>query len=155
MRTPLALLAIAAAALGPAAAASAKEIASVKVCGADGCHDVTARATHAVLDGGPPTTAPDVAAPYYRIKVKMRVEGGEAVAGWTNLWIPSAELLRGDDGAWMTPASTTVDALKLLARGVEPLAAEGLTLPAPEGAPARAPAPDDGGLPTVVWAFIV
>ena len=43
---PLVLLAAAAVALGPAAAASAKEIASVKVCGADGCHDVTDRATH-------------------------------------------------------------------------------------------------------------
>jgi len=58
MRTPLLLIAIAAVALGPAAAASAKEISAVKVCGADGCHDVTDQATMAVTDGGPPTKTP-------------------------------------------------------------------------------------------------
>ena len=89
MRTPLALLAIAAVALGPAAAASAKEIA-VKVCGADGCHDVTDRATMAVTDGGPPTAWPDEPSPFYRVKISVTGEDGETVPGWTFLWVPAA-----------------------------------------------------------------
>ena len=72
MRTPLVLLALAAVALGPAAAASAKEIDTVKVCGADGCHDVTDRTTMAITDGGPPTASPDAATPFYRMKVSMK-----------------------------------------------------------------------------------
>ncbi len=160
MRTSLALLAAVAVALGPAAAASAKEIASVKVCGADGCHDVTDRATHAVVDGGPPTMPPDKPAPFYRIKVKIKAEGNESIPGWTNLWVPAPELLQGDDGTWMTPASTTVDALKALTRGIEPLPATKLALPAPVVAPpptgAAVPAtpPDDGGTPPGVWVFL-
>ena len=161
MRTSLALLAAVAVALGPAAAASAKEIASVKVCGADGCHDVTDRATHAVVDGGPPTMPPDKPAPFYRIKVKIKAEGNESIPGWINLWVPSTELLRGDDGTWMTPASTTVDALKALTRGIQPLPAAKLPMPEPvaEETPAAASAPvtppdDGGGPPAAVWVLI-
>ena len=77
MRTPLALLVIAAVALGPAAAASAKEISTVKVCGADGCRDVTDRATMAVADGGPPTSWPDAPSPFYRVKISVTGEDGE------------------------------------------------------------------------------
>jgi len=160
MRTPLALLAVVAATLGPVAAASAKEIASVKVCGAAGCRDVTDRATTAIVDGGPPTTPPGAAAPFFRVKVTMKAEGGQDVPGWTNLWVPSAGLLRGDDGTWMSPASTTVDALNRLVSGIRPLPAGRLALPAPVAQPpaASAPAPsappEDGGLPTAVWAFI-
>ncbi len=159
MRTSLALLAIAVAALGPAAAASAKEIASVKICGADGCHDVTDRATHTAVDGGPPTTAPEAATPFYRVEVTVKAEGG-MVPGWSFLWVPAAEKTTADDGTWMNPASTTIDALKLLARDIEPLPASELVLPepvpaeTPAAAPAPAAPPDGGGMPAAVWAFI-
>ena len=63
MRILSVLIAGAALALGSAAAASAKEIAAVQACGADGCRDVTALATPAALDGGPTTSAPERAAP--------------------------------------------------------------------------------------------
>ena len=166
MRLPppqLLLLAIAAVALGPAAAASAKEIDKVKVCGADGCHDVTDRASMAVTDGGPPTAWPDEATPFYRIKISVKGPEGEHVPGWSFLWVPAAELIAQEDGTWTTPPSTTVDELKLLTRGVEPLPASKLEMPEPvaEETPADAVAPvsppgdgDGGGPPTAVWVLL-
>ena len=162
MRTPLVLIAIAAVALGPAAAASAKEISAVKVCGADGCHDVTDQATMAVTDGGPPTPWPDEATPFYRVKISVKGEDGETVPGWSFQWVPAAEKIQFEDGTWGNPPSTTIDELNALTRTIDPLPASKLTLPAaaepvetvaPAPAPAT-PAPSDG-LPTVVWAFIV
>jgi hypothetical protein len=160
MRTPLVLLAIAAAALGPAATASAKEIASVKVCGVDGCTDVTDRATMAIADGGPPTSWPDEATPFYRVKIAVKGEQGETVPGWTFLWVPAAQKIKFEDETWANPPSTTIDELEAVTRKIDPLPASKLVLPAvPEPteivSPAEAPPPaDDGGLPTVVWALL-
>ena len=162
MRTPLVLLAIAAVALGPAAAASAKEIDKVKVCGAGGCHDVTDRASMAVTDGGPPTAWPDEATPFYRIKITVKVPEGEDVPGWSFLWVPAAEMIAQEDGTWTTPPSTTVAELEKLTRGIEPLPASKLPLPEPaaEETPAGAAAPvtppsdDGGGPPTAVWVLL-
>ena len=131
MRTPLVLLAIAAAALGPAATASAKEIASVKVCGADGCTDVTDRATMAITEGGPPTSWPDEATPFYRVKIAVKGEQGETVPGWTFLWVPAAQKIKFEDETWGNPPSTTIDELTALTRKIEPLPASKLVLPAP------------------------
>lgn len=163
MRTPLVLLVIAAVALGPAAAASAKEIDTVKACGADGCHDVTDRTTMAIADGGPPTGWPDEATPFYRVKIGMKEPGGQSIPGWSFLWVPAAELIGQEDGTWTRPSSTTVDELKLATRGLEPLPASKLALPEPVAAetPAGAVAPVTpprdgvgGGPPTAVWALL-
>ena len=160
MRTPLVLLAIAAAALGPAATASAKEIASVKVCGADGCTDVTDRATMAITEGGPPTSWPDEATPFYRVRIAVKGEQGETVPGWTFLWVPAAQKIKFEDETWANPPSTTMDELEALTRKLEPLPASKLVLPAvPEPkeivSPTEAPPPaGDGGLPTVIWALL-
>jgi hypothetical protein len=162
MRTPPVLLAVAALALGPAAAASAKEIDKVKVCGADGCHDVTDRTTMAVTDGGPPTGGLGEATPFYRVKIRMREPGGGSIPGWGFVWVPAAELIGQEDGTWTRPPSTTVDELKLATRGIEPLPAAKLALPepTPEETPAGAFAPvtpaDDGGggPPTAVWVLL-
>ena len=153
MRTPSVLLAGLALALAPAATASAKEIASVKACGADGCRDVTALATHVALDGGPPTTAPDRAAPFYRLRITIRLDA-RARETWTNVYVPAAQKIRGDDGTWMNPASTTLDALDRLVEGSAALPAERLGLPMPAAAPGSVPAPGGDGLPAVVWAFL-
>ena len=161
MRTPLVLLAIAAAALGPVAAASAKEIATVKVCGLDGCHDVTDDATMAVTDGGPPTGWPDERSPFYRVKISVKGEDGETVPGWTFLWVPAAQKVKFEDETWGNPPSTTIDELNALTRKIDPLPASKLVLPAPAEpveivAPAEAPAQPaaDDGLPTIVWVLI-
>ena len=158
----LALLAIAAVALGPAAAASAKEIASVKVCGADGCHDVTDRATHGRRRR---RTAHRVRPTRRRrstgSRSRSRPRAAESVPGWSYLWVPAAELLRGDDGTWMTPAehdrrraegahardrAAARDQARA-ARARRGAAADGRRGP---GAAAR----DGGGPPTAVWVFI-
>jgi hypothetical protein len=159
MRTPLVLLAIAAAALGPAAAASAKEIDQVKVCGVDGCHDVSDQATMAVTDGGAPTAWPDEATPFYRIKVSMKVPEGESIPGWSFLWVPAAQMIKQEDETWTNPPSTTVDELNALTRGIKPLPASKLVLPEPVkpaeiAAPAEVPPADDGGPPTVAWVLL-
>jgi hypothetical protein len=161
MRTPLVLLTIAAVALGPAATASAKELAKVKVCGADGCQDVTDQATMAVTDGGPPTAWPDEKTPFYRVKISVKGEDGQVVPGWTFLWVPAAQKVKFEDGTWGNPPSTTMDELDKLTRGIDPLPASKLTMPEPVKpaeivAPAKAPPADDGGgLPTAIWVFIV
>jgi hypothetical protein len=160
MRTPLVLLAIAAVALGPAAAASAKEIDKVKVCGVDGCHDVSDQATMAVTDGGPPTAWPDEATPFYRVKISVKVPEGESVPGWSFLWVPAAQMIKQEDETWTNPPSTTVDELDALTRGIKPLPASKLVLPEPVKpaeivAPAEAPPAGDGGLPTAIWVLIV
>jgi hypothetical protein len=160
MRTPLVLLAIAAAALGPAAtAADAKEIASVKVCGADGCQDVTDRTSMAITDGGPPTAWPDEQAPFYRVKVSVEGEDGQVVPGWTFQWVPAAQKVQFEDGTWGNPPSATMDELTRVTRGIEPLPASKLVLPAPAKAeevvaPHKAPPPADDGLPAIVWVFL-
>ena len=151
MRTLLTLLAGAALVLGGAATASAKEIAAVQACGADGCRDVTALATHAALDGGPTTTAPERAAPFFRVEVTVRADKATRVT-WNILYVPSARKLRADDGTWMSPATTTRRELDRLVRGRTPLPAAGLGLPMPDRAPSPPPAAD--GLPAVVWALL-
>ena len=160
MRTPIVLLAIAAAALGPAAAAaSAKEIDTVKVCGAAGCTDVTDQASMAVTDGGPPTGWPDEATPFYRVKISVKVPEGEDMPGWSFLWVPAAQVIKQQDETWTNPPSTTVDELNALTRGIKPLPASKLVLPEPVKpaeivAPAETPPADDGGLPAAIWVLI-
>jgi len=159
MRTPLVLLAIAAAALGPAATAAAKEIASVKVCGADGCQDVTDRTSMAITDGGPPTAWPGEKTPFYRVKVSVKGEDGQVVPGWTFQWVPAAQKVQFEDGTWGNPPSTAMDELERVTQGVAPLRASKLVLPAPAraaatAAPHKAPPPADDGLPAIAWVFL-
>ena len=104
MRTPLVLLAIAAVALGPAAAASAKEIDKVKVCGADGCHDVTDRTTMAITDGGPPTGCARRGDAVLPDQGQHEGAEGESIPGWSFVWVPAAELIGLEDGTWTTAA---------------------------------------------------
>jgi hypothetical protein len=159
MRTPLVLLAIAAAALGPAATAAAKEIASVKVCGAGGCQDVTDRTSMAITDGGPPTAWPGEKTPFYRVKVSVKGEHGQVVPGWTFQWVPAAQKVQFEDGTWGNPPSTAMDELERVTRGVAPLPASKLVLPAPAraastAAPHTAPPSADDGLPGIAWVFL-
>src|SRR3954470_16248435 len=106
------------------ATASAKELAAAQACGASGCDDVSALATAAVLEGGPPTSAPARAAPFYRLRFTMRM--GPERARFTTLYVPSLRLVRGDDGVWMLPPATTVTALDRLVDGRRPLPASRL-----------------------------
>ena len=150
MRTVSVLVAGAALALGSATVASAKEIAAVHACGAGGCRDVTALATHAALDGGPATSAPERAAPFFRLEVTLRHDRAQRPS-WTYAYVPSAQKIRGDDGTWMSPATTTLQELDQLVRGSTPLPAAGLGLPTPVP---PSPPPGGDGLPPAAWAFL-
>ena len=144
----LAVLAGAALALLPAATASAKELAAVRACGAGGCQDVTAFASPAVLEGGPPSSPPRQGAPFYRLQVTVRE--GPANDRFTLLYVPSARKVRAGDGSWADAFPAQAAALDRIVRGIPPLPAAGLHVPRPS-----APAPAaDAGLPAAVWAFL-
>src|SRR4051794_24015812 len=108
MRAKIAVLTVAAALAAPAAA-TAKEIEHVTACGAGGCDDVTNVASPAALDGGGRGNPPTRAAAFFRIEVKVRSD--DSHDGWTFLYVPSAQKVRGDDGTWMNPTTTSLRAL--------------------------------------------
>jgi hypothetical protein len=115
-----------------------------------------------MLEGGSPTMPPGHAAPFYRLRITIAGEGARAT--FTNLYVPSAQMVRGDEG-WMNPPTTTIRALNRVVRGIPPLPAERLSLPRtsdedaaaqPAAAvPTSSPPSDGDGLPAAVWAFLL
>jgi hypothetical protein len=153
MRRAIVLAALAALALP--AAASAKEVAALTLCGTDGCQKITAHAAlQGFMNGGYETLAPKQAAPFFSVKVAMR-HAGEDAGGWTVQYLRAANLIRAgaDDGqhVWTRPAGATAQALRRAARGLQPYPAEKLgpvREPPPaavEDPPARASRPASGG----------
>ena len=125
-----------------AAPAAAKELGKVSICGADGCVDRTAGATHAVLETGSVRAAPRKAEPYYVVRIGIAEEmSGKVVHRFDTRWLPRAGLLRGADGVWMTALARTQRELRRLSAGIEPRPAGSR----PPKAPANAPLQDDGG----------
>lgn len=147
------LAALAALALPPGA--TAKSIASLTVCGSDGCKKITA---HAALqgfgNGGYETLAPKQPGPFFTVKATMRAAGEEA-GGWTVQYLRAANLIRAEaeygKHVWTRPAGTTAQALRDAARGLQPYPAEKLgpvREPPPvavEDPPARVSRPASGG----------
>ena len=120
------------------APASGKGLEEVKVCGADGCVDRTARASDAVIEGGPRASAPRGPAPYYVLRLGFGADG-RVVHGLDKQWVPRAGLLR-DGGVWMRPTARVRRALRRVTRGIAPR-------PAGSPPPAPLPAPPHGQLP--------
>jgi len=153
MRRAIALAALAALALPTAA--SAKEISALTLCGADGCHRVTAHAAlRGFMNGGYETLAPKQAGPFFKVKATMRAAGEEA-GGWTVQYLRAANLIRAQaeygKHVWTRPAGVTARALRAAARGLTPYPAEKLgpvREPSPvavEDPPARVSRPASGG----------
>jgi LPXTG-motif cell wall-anchored protein len=153
MRRAIVLAALAALALP--AAASAKEVAALTLCGTDGCQKITAHAAlQGFMNGGYETLAPKQAAPFFSVKVAMRHAGDDA-GGWTVQYLRSANLIRADADygkhVWTRPAGATAQALRKAARGLQPYPAEKLgpvREPPPvavEDPPARVSRPASGG----------
>ncbi|MEA2311140.1 MAG: hypothetical protein QOE28_1108 [Solirubrobacteraceae bacterium] len=137
---PFLLLMVISATLALAAPAAAKELAGARACGADGCRDVSARASMAGMEGGPPGVAPAARAPFYRLRWTI-AEGTHRPSFWT-LYVPSLGKERGGDGTWMNPPSTALDVLDRMVRGQRPYPAARLPLPPPERpAPVLTPGP--------------
>ena len=94
----LALLTALLATLALAAPATAKEIQSVTVCGADSCQtSKDPQLMSGMIDVGPPTSAPKAPAPFYR--VTMPIGDGQEVFGRVQTsWVPSAGRMLADLG---------------------------------------------------------
>jgi len=158
-----ALAAAAALALLPAGA-HAKELASARACDADGCRTITDRSTLRAMEDGQPASAPEQGAPFYRVRMTVKVEG-EKQFRYALAYVPSAGLLRlrGEFGGydWTAPPPRARRGFEQLTRGLEPLPARklsgvGVEQTVPEArvdeiVPAPLPG-EDGGLP---WALLL
>jgi hypothetical protein len=133
------------AALLVCAPATAKEVTTASVCGADGCRSIAAVDT-AWLDGGPPTGGPSRSEPFVRMEFHF-AHGGGAGEQVRTLFLPGSGLVLAADGTtWMRPA--TLAALREQARRVTPFAADRLpaTAPLAPREPGSAPAAGEAGI---------
>lgn len=96
MRTTRAALLIVVIVLAAPAAAPAKGIKAVTVCGASGCRGVhDSEDQQWILGGSQPVNPPGVAAPFYEVRVEV---GGEGFSDhWTSAYLPSLHYMRGSD----------------------------------------------------------
>jgi hypothetical protein len=167
MRAPVLLAAVAALALP--AAASAKEVAAVDVCGTDGCTRIDDRATLRAFEQGSELAeaAPAGRQPSYRLRVRVRTDSATPEVGWTGLWLPEAGVIAFDDGqqgATFTPVGPTLSrALHRAARGHAARAARRYSAPPPPTArvaevvpapAARRVASGPSGPPALVWVGV-
>jgi hypothetical protein len=153
------------AALALPAAAGAKEITAVTVCGAEACTRLT---DHASLDafthaGGMAEEAPSTPQRSYRLRVRVS-EPGAGHIEWTAYWLPDTDLIASRDDAGtllftgVDPALADVlrrgasgQAARAPRRFVRRAAGAPATMPAPT-APVRAAASAGGGAPWLAWA---
>jgi len=148
-------------ALALPAAAAAKEVTRVDVCGADGCGRITDHGSlQAFMEGDDHQAAvPSGAQRSYTLKVRMRAGEGEATHGWTTHWIPAANVLAFQDEpgrfAFTDVPARLRRALTIAARGHTARAARVFAAPAaPAAPPATARADAGGGLPALAWAGV-
>jgi MYXO-CTERM domain-containing protein len=148
------------------AAAAAKEVSALDVCGADGCTRLTDRvALRAFEQGGDlAEAAPAGLQRSYVLRVHMRDQNGEHIPSWTNRWLPSAGLIASHGeapGLTFTRVEPALErVLRRAARGHEarparryvrspaPVARVDEVVPAPKASSST----DDGGSPTLAWA---
>lgn len=117
MRRPLLFAIACAAVLLAPSTASAKEIAGVSVCAADGCQEVTDQKAWPLLaEGGPGTGAPARPLEHFTVRISVLAEGDETVE-WSYVAVPSRGLLQAEDGSWMTMVPATRKALLGLTQG--------------------------------------
>ena len=146
------------------AAAAAKEITRVDVCGVGGCGHVTDEdAVQAFIEGDDmAAAAPRGAQRSYRLKVFVRDDNGEAIQGWTSHWLPAAGVVAFEDGPdqfLFSPVGPKLErVLRDAARGraaraarrfgqkLRPVAQINEVVPAPGAAKVA-----DGGGPPYLW----
>jgi hypothetical protein len=161
LATPL-LTAAALLALVPGAA-HAKELASARACDDDGCRTITAKGQLRGMEEGEPTSGPAKGAPFYRVHMRVRIEG-QKDSRFTLVYVPSGALLRvqGQYGGydWLAATPNGRRGFERLTRGLEPLPARRLRgVGADAAAPVAQvdevvapPTPGDGGFP---WTVIL
>jgi hypothetical protein len=159
------------AALALPAAAGAKEVTAVTVCGADACTRATDHASRDAFmhAGGVAEEAPGTPQRSYRLRVSVDEPGAGHVEDWIAYWLPDAGLLASRDESTGSLVFTGVDApladvLRRAARGHEarpprrfvrhePVARVVEVVEPP--APRPVAADTGGGAPSLAWAGVV
>ena len=113
-------------------ALEATEISSAKVCGASECRELSDPEAATALAVGPTprgTDAPVRGLPWYKNTLTIRAEGGGEVdrVSVSVTVVPSAGLMRVNDGVWVTLPSESKEAYAKLTAGLTPRPAR--TLP--------------------------
>jgi hypothetical protein len=103
----------------------ATEISSAKVCGAGECREVSDPEAATALAVGPRprgTDPPERGLPWYKSTLTIRAEdGGEVFTDRVSVTVvPSAGLMRWDDGTWVTLPSESKEAYAKLTAGLAP-----------------------------------
>jgi hypothetical protein len=162
MRLPT-LLAVTALVALPAAA-GAKEVSALDVCGVQGCTRVSDRAALTAFEQGSELAeaSPAGLQRSYLLRVHMREDAGGHVPAWTSRWLPSAGLIAFHDdqaGTSFTRVEPALErVLRRAARGLTARPARRYVRRVPVArvaevvAPPRAPAADAAGSPTLAWA---
>jgi hypothetical protein len=153
------------------AAAAAKEVTRVDVCGVNGCKAITEHdALDAFMQGGDMAeAAPRGEQPSYLLKVYMRAGTAESHQAWTSHWLPTARLLASEDspGRFNFTAvgykleralqgaarGRTARAARRFAESVEPVAQVNEVVTAPAAAKVSR-AGDGGGGPPYLWIAV-
>lgn len=151
----LVLLTVLLTSLAVASPAAAKEVQSVKACGVGDCETSKAAGLmRGMTDFGPPTSAPQAPAPFYRLTMAIG-DGDETFGHFKSWWVPAAGVLLGEDGTWMAARPEVRRGLDRLTRGLAAVPAARLPgFSAPDAAvsappPASAAVTSDSGLPVV------
>ena len=105
--------------------AEATKISSAKVCGAGECREVSDPEAATALAVGPRprgTDPPERGLPWYKSTLTIRAEdGGEVFTDRVSVTVvPSAGLMRWDDGTWVTLPSESKEAYAKLTAGLTP-----------------------------------
>jgi hypothetical protein len=162
MRAAIVVLSVAA--LAFPAAAVAKEVTRVDVCGANGCGRITDRAALRAFMEGDDVAAEVPSRPQrsYTLRVFARDDTGAVVHGWTTTWVPKAGVLAFEDPpgqfSFTVVPPKLRHALQVAARGRTARPARAFAQKVdPEAqvdevvTPATATGGDDGGLPALAW----
>jgi hypothetical protein len=128
MRIALLCAAAATAALALVAAAPAKEVSSIQICGPEACATVTDRATLAQFEqsAGSYDVSVGPAAPAVYYVLRVTYDDGAQQHSWENFYVPAARSLRSVDeagrAAWRRAPKAQRALLDSIAAGVRPFA---------------------------------
>jgi hypothetical protein len=116
----LACLVVVLGSLALPAAATAKGMATVSVCGPEECVQLEDRELASRVASPQETVDPPAPAAYYRLRISF--EGGD---GFSTLFVPSEELIATNAGGllWYVPRTDALRALQAAVRGLEAHAA--------------------------------
>lgn len=119
MRAIVAVVPLLAAALLPAVA-GAKGLATVRVCGPDGCATVENGVIAARVASPQETVDPPGTAPHFRVDIAF--SGGEATSSYSTLFVPDEGLVASNAGGllWYVPRTDALRALLAASRRLEP-----------------------------------